>query len=319
LGLARALTSPGPLTPHELAEKTGTHERYVREWLAAQAASGYVTYEPQAAKYSLSPEQAFALADDTSPAYLPGAFLIAASVFKDEPKITEAFRTGSGVGWHEHHHDLFHGTEKFFRPNYIGNLMSSWLPALDGVAAKLEAGARVADVGCGHGASTLLMAKAYPSSSFVGYDYHEQSIEAARQNAERDGLGDRVRFEVASAQKYPGQDYDLVAFFDCLHDMGDPLGAAEHVRASLKPDGTWMIVEPYANEKVEENFNPVGRVFYSASTMVCTPSAMAQEGGFALGAQVAESRWHEVILEAGFKSFRRAAETPFNRVFEVRP
>jgi SAM-dependent methyltransferase len=319
LGLYRALSEAGPLTADELAERTGTKERYVREWLAAQAASGYVNYDPHTATYFLSPEQAFALADETSPAYLPGAFLIAQSLFKDEAEITEAFRTGAGVGWHEHHHELFDGTEKFFRANYLANLMSSWLPALDGVVEKLDAGAHVADVGCGHGASTILMAKAYPRSTFVGYDYHNRSIDAARLAAGREGVAERVNFEVASAKEYPGKGYDLVAFFDSLHDMGDPLGAAQHVRRSLEPAGTWMIVEPYANEKLEENLNPVGRIFYSASTMICTPSALAQDGGLALGAQVSESRWREIIFGAGFKSFRRAAATPFNRVFEARP
>jgi 2-polyprenyl-3-methyl-5-hydroxy-6-metoxy-1,4-benzoquinol methylase len=319
LGLYRALADAGPLTPAALAELTGTSERYVREWLAAQAASGYVTYEPATASYSLSPEQAFALADESSPAYLPGAFLIAASLFKDEPKITEAFRTGTGVGWHEHHHNLFDGTERFFRPSYVGNLVGSWLPSLDGVVAKLEAGASVADVGCGHGVSTLLMARAYPASTFVGFDYHEGSIQAARRAAEKEGLAGRVTFQVASSTEYPGKGYDLVAFFDSLHDMGDPAGAAAHVRRSLKPDGSWMIVEPYANERVEENLNPVGRIFYSASTMICTPNAMSQNGGHALGAQVPESEWRRIILGAGFGSFRRATETPFNRVFEARP
>ncbi len=274
LGLYRALADAGPLTPGALAERTGTSERYVREWLAAQAASGYVMYEPATSSYSLSPEQAFALADESSPAYLPGAFLIAASLFKDEPKITEAFRTGTGVGWHEHHHNLFDGTERFFRPSYVGNLVGSWLPSLDGVVAKLEAGARVADVGCGHGVSTLLMARAYPASTFVGFDYHEGSIQAARRAAEKEGLGGRVTFEVASSTEYPGKGYDLVAFFDSLHDMGDPAGAASYVRRSLKPDGSWMIVEPYANERVEENLNPVGRIFYSASTMTCNTNEM---------------------------------------------
>ena len=319
LGLYRALADAGPMTPAALAEHTGTSERYVREWLAAQAASGYVTYEPATASYSLSPEQAFALADETSPAYLPGAFLIAASVFQDEPKITEAFRTGTGVGWHEHHHNLFDGTERFFRPSYVGNLVGSWLPSLDGVVAKLEAGASVADVGCGHGVSTLLMARAYPASQFVGFDYHEGSFQAARRAAEKEGLAGRVTFQVASSTEYPGKGYDLVAFFDSLHDMGDPAGAAAHVRRSLKPDGTWMIVEPYANERVEENLNPVGRIFYSASTMICTPNAMSQNGGHALGAQVPESEWRRIIQGAGFRSFRRATETPFNRVFEARP
>ena len=319
LGLYRALADGGPLTPEDLAERTGTSERYVREWLAAQAASGYVTYHAADARYSLSPEQAFTLADEASPAYLPGAFLIAASVFADEPRITDAFRSGIGVGWHQHHHDLFDGTERFFRSSYLGNLIGSWLPSLDGVVAKLEAGARVADVGCGHGASTLLMARAYPASTFVGFDYHGTSIEAARRAAAKEGLADRVTFEVASATEYAGKCYDLVACFDSLHDLGDPAGAATHVRRSLAPDGTWMIVEPYANERVEENLNPVGRIFYSASTMICTPNALSQPGGLALGAQVAESRWRQIILGAGFTSFRRATETPFNRVFEARP
>ncbi|HET9950081.1 MAG TPA: methyltransferase domain-containing protein [Longimicrobiales bacterium] len=319
LGLYRALAEAGPLTAEQLAERTGTSERYVREWLAAQAASGYVTYDPESARYSLTPEQAYALADETSPAYVPGAFLVAASVFADQPKLVEAFRTGAGVGWHEHHHHLFEGTERFFRSSYVGNLIQSWLPSLDGVVAKLERGARVADVGCGHGASTLLMARAYPESSFVGFDYHEGSIQAAQRAAEKEGLSDRVRFEVASSTEFPGKGYDLVAFFDCLHDMGDPAGAAAHVRRSLAKDGTWMIVEPQANERLEDNLNPVGRVFYSASTMICTPNALSQNGGEALGAQVPESRWRQIILGAGFRSFRRATETPFNRVFEARP
>lgn len=319
LGLYRALAAAGPLDSQALADRTGTNERYVREWLAAQAASGYVNYDPETARYHLTPEQAFTLADEDSPAYLPGAFLIAASLFKDEPKITEAFRTGKGVGWQEHHHELFTGTEQFFRPSYVGNLVGSWLPALEGVVAKLQAGARVADIGCGHGASTIIMARSFPRSTFIGYDYHQESIEAARQAAVHAGVADRVEFEVAPAREYPGQGYDLVAFFDSLHDMGDPAGVAQHVRRSLKPDGTWMIVEPYANERLEDNFNPVGRIFYSASTMICTPTALAQEVGLALGSQVGEGRWREIILSAGFSRFTRATETPFNRVFEARP
>ena len=319
LGLYRALAEAGPLTSDELATRTHTSERYVREWLAAQAASGYVNYDADTQMYFLSPEQAFALADEKSPAYLPGAFLIAQSLFKDEEAITQAFRSGGGVGWHQHHHELFIGTEMFFRSNYVGNLIDSWLPALDGVVERLEAGARVADVGCGHGASTLLMAHAFPRSTFVGYDYHPESVEAARRAAEREGLSERVRFDVAPATTYPGKGYDLVAFFDCLHDMGDPEAAARHVLRSLAPDGTWMIVEPFANERVEDNLNPIGRIFYSASTMICTPGAISQDGSLALGAQVPESRWRELILGAGFQSFRRATQTPFNRIFEARP
>ncbi len=254
LGLYKAMADAGPISPEELARKTGTTERNVREWLAAQAASGYVDYDPANGNYTLPTEQAFALADESSPAYLPGAFRIAAALFRDEPKLIEAFRTGNGLGWHEHDNDLFVGTEKFFRPNYAANLVSSWLPSLDGVVEKLTAGATVADVGCGHGASTIIMAKAYPNSTFIGYDYHRESIEQARKIAEREGVGDRVQFEIASAKEYPGKDFDLVAFFDCLHDMGDPVGAASHVRQSLKPDGTWMIVEPYANQDVQDNF-----------------------------------------------------------------
>lgn len=319
LGLYKSLAQSRGLSPAELAEKTHTAERYVREWLSAQAAAGYVMYESNTGKYSMSPEQAFTLADESSPAYLPGAFYVAASMFKDEPSITEAFRTGKGVGWGEHSTDLFIGAEKFFRPAYSGNLVSSWLPSLDGVVPKLNAGAVVADVGCGYGASTIIMARAFPKSKFVGYDFHKPSIEHARKMAEQGRVSDRVSFEVAKAQDYPRRDLDLVAFFDCLHDMGDPAGAAKHVRQSLKPDGTWMIVEPYAKEKMEDNYNPVGRVYFSASTMICTPSSKAQEVGLALGAQASDSQLRQVVMSGGFKSFRRAAETPFNRVFEARP
>jgi SAM-dependent methyltransferase len=319
LGLYKAMAAHGALTPAELASKTGTHERYVREWCAAQAASGYAEYDAKTGKFSLTPEQAFALADDTSPAYLPGAFLIAASIFKDEPTITDAFKTGKGVGWHQHCHELFAGTAKFFRPSYAGNLVSSWLPALEGVVHKLERGARVADVGCGYGVTTVLMAKAFPKSTFVGYDYHAPSIEAARADAVREGVADRVKFEVASAKDYPGKDFDLVAFFDCLHDMGDPIGASKHVLASMKKDGTWLVVEPMAKDRVEDNLNPVGRVYYSASTHICTPASLSQEVGMALGAQAGESKLREVILAGGFKSVRRATETPFNLVLEARP
>jgi SAM-dependent methyltransferase len=319
LGLYKAMAGAGPLTSAELAQKTGTAERYVREWLNAQAAGGYVTYDAATKTYTLPPEQAFCLADESSPTFLPGGFQVIAAAFRDEPKIADAFRTGKGVGWHEHDPGLFEGTERFFRPNYAANLVTSWIPALDGVQQKLERGARVADVGCGHGASTILMAQAFPRSTFIGFDYHEPSISWARKVASRAGVADRVHFEVASSKRYPGTGYDLVAFFDCLHDMGDPVGAARHVRDSLAPDGTWLLVEPFAGDRVEENLNPIGRVFYGASTMICTPASLAQEVGLALGAQAGEARLREIMKEAGFTRFRRATATPFNLVLEVRP
>jgi len=319
LGLYKALAASGPANPGELAERTGTVERYVREWLSSQAAGGYVNYDPASGRYSLSEEQSFALAEEGSPAFLPGAFLLATSALKAEPRVSEAFRTGAGVGWHEHDPGLFLGTERFFRPGYVANLLSSWIPALDGVEEKLRRGARVADVGCGHGVTTVLMAEAFPNSTFVGFDYHGPSIEQARRAAERAGVGDRARFEVAAAKEFPGANYDLVTFFDCLHDMGDPAGAAAHVLASLAPDGTWMIVEPFANDQVEENLNPVGRIYYSASTLICTPASLSQEVGLALGAQAGEARLREVVSQGGFTRFRRAGETPFNLVFEARP
>ncbi len=319
LGLYKALAEAGPMTSVQLAERAGINERYAREWLNSQAAGGYVCYDPETGSYSLSEEQAFALADETSPAYLPGGFLLAVSAIKAEPRIAECFRTGEGLGWHEHDPGLFLGTERFFRPNYMANLVNSWIPALEGVEDKLTRGARVADVGCGHGASTILMAQAYPDSTFAGFDYHEPSIRWARKAAEEAGVADRVHFEVARAQDYPGADFDLVAFFDCLHDMGDPAGASSHVLKSLKEDGTWMIVEPFANERAEDNHNPVGRIFYSASTLICTPASLAQEVGLALGAQAAEERLRQVVTSGGFSRFRRATQTPFNRVFEARP
>jgi len=318
LGLYKGLAAGGPQTPAELAKLTATTERYVREWLASQAAGGYITYEPSSGKFSLSEEQAFTLADENSPAFLPGAFQVALAATKAVPKLIEAFRTGEGMGWHEHDHELFHGTERFFRPGYAANLVSAWIPALTGVEAKLKAGARVADVGCGHGASTVLMAQAYPKSTFVGFDYHDGSIQTARARAREAGLSDRVDFEVAHAKDFPGTGFDLVTFFDCLHDMGDPVGAAKHVRASLAPGGSWMIVEPFANDRVEDNLNPIGRVFYSASTLLCTPASLSQEVGLALGAQAGEARMRKVVTEGGFSQFRRATETPFNLVYEAR-
>jgi 2-polyprenyl-3-methyl-5-hydroxy-6-metoxy-1,4-benzoquinol methylase len=316
LGLYKAMSGAGWLTSTELAAKTKTAERYVREWLNANAASGYVAYDPATQRYELPPEQAFMLTSQD----LPGAFHIISSCFKDEPKITQAFRTGEGVGWHEHDTNLFFGTERFFRPNYENHLLSSWIPALEGVSKKLTAGATVGDVGCGHGASTLLMAKAFPKSRFYGFDYHSGSIEYARHVAGRDGLTDYVTFEVASSKNYPGNGgYDLVTFFDCLHDMGDPTGAAKHVLSTLKPDGTWMIVEPFANDRPEDNHNAVGRIYYSASTMICTPASLAQEVGAGLGAQAGEERIHNVVAAAGFTRFRRATQTLFNLVYEARP
>jgi ubiquinone/menaquinone biosynthesis C-methylase UbiE len=317
LGLYKALAE-GPANAAELAKKTGTDERYLREWLASQAAGGYVTYDESAQRFSLTPEQAFTLATEDSPAYLPGAFELALGSLAAVPRIAESFRTGAGMGWHEHEDGVFHGCEKFFRPGYAANLMSSWIPALDGVQAKLERGARVADVGCGTGSSTLLMAKAFPKSEFFGFDYHDKSVAAAREQAKKEGLEGRVSFNVAKAKEFPGSEYDFVAVFDCLHDMGDPIGAAKHVLQSLAPDGTWMIVEPFANDELKDNLNPVGRVYYSFSTLLCTPCSRSQEVGLCLGAQAGESKIREVITSAGFSKFRRATETPFNIVYEAR-
>jgi SAM-dependent methyltransferase len=318
LGLYKALAG-GAMTSAQLAAKTKTDERYLREWLASQAAGGYVTYDEQTSQFSLSAEQAFALASEDSPAYLPGAFELALGSLAAVPRIAESFRTGAGMGWHEHADGVFHGCEKFFRPGYAANLVSTWIPSLQSVKAKLEAGARVADVGCGKGASTLLMAKAFPKSQFFGFDYHDKSIEAARESARREGVADRVSFEVAKAKDFPGGNYDLVAVFDSLHDMGDPVGAAAHVRLSLAKDGTWMIVEPFANDQLKDNLNPVGRVYYSFSTLLCTPCSRSQEVGLCLGAQAGEKRIRDVVAKAGFNRFRRTTETPFNIVYEARP
>ena len=291
----------------------------VREWLAAQAASGYVEYDADGDQYALPPEQAMVLADETSPVFLAGFFDIAAAAFRGEDKVTEAFKTGRGVGWHEQHRCLFCGTERFFRTSYRHHLANDWIPALDGVAAKLQQGGSVADVGCGHGASTIVMAQAFPAARFVGFDYHAPSIESARAAAQVAGVSERVTFEVSAAKHFPGQNYDLVTFFDCLHDMGDPVGAAAHVRSALAPDGTWMIVEPMAGDRLSDNLNAVGRIFYAASTMICTPASMSQEVGLALGAQAGEARLRAVVTGGGFTRFRRATETPFNLVLEARP
>jgi SAM-dependent methyltransferase len=318
LGLYKALAK-GPATAGELARATGTDARYVREWLASQAAGGYVDYDAATTRFSMGEEQALVLADEHGPAYLPGAFELALAALKAVPAMTANFRSGKGLGWHEHDPGLFRGTERFFRPSYATHLVGEWIPALAGVAAKLERGAKVADVGCGHGASTILLAQAFPRSTFTGYDYHAPSIERARAAARAAGVDARVDFEAASAKDYRGGGFDLVAFFDCLHDMGDPVGAAAHVRGSLADDGTWMIVEPFAHDALEANLNPVGRVFYGASTLVCTPASRSQEVGLCLGAQAGEARLREVVTQGGFTRFRRATATPFNLVFEARP
>jgi SAM-dependent methyltransferase len=319
LGLYKAMSGAGPITSAELAAKTNTNERYVREWLAAQAAGGFVTYDAATGRFTLPPEQGMALADENSPVFLPGYFQIVEASLKSVPKITDAFRSGDGVGWHEHDPGLFPGVERFFRPNYRAHLVNEWIPALGDTDQKLKAGGLVADIGCGLGTSTILMAQAYPKSTFVGFDYHPGSIELARKAAEKAGVSDRVKFEVASAKEFPGKGYDFVTFFDCLHDMGDPEGAARHVRETLDDDGTWMIVEPFANDKLEDNLNPIGRVFYSASTMLCTPASLSQEVGLGLGAQAGEGRLSKILRAAGFSRVRRAAETPFNIILEARP
>jgi SAM-dependent methyltransferase len=319
LGLWKAMADGEPVTPAELATKTGTAERYVREWLSAQAAGGYVTYDPKTESFTLPPEHAMVLADEESPALVIGGFSGVASAFSDHELFENAFRTGQGVGWHEHDHRLFAGTERFFRPGYRANLTTAWLPALEGVVEKLEAGATVADVGCGHGTSTIVMAQAFPNSRFVGLDYHDGSIAAARKAAAEAGVADRVTFEVAPAKDIPGGPYDLICYFDCLHDMGDPVGAVKHARTKLTDDGTVMLIEPNANDRLEDNLNVVGRAFYSFSTVICTPASLAQEVGLGLGAQAGEGRLRAVFEEGGFSRFRRATETPFNIVLEAKP
>jgi 2-polyprenyl-3-methyl-5-hydroxy-6-metoxy-1,4-benzoquinol methylase len=317
LGLYPALAE-GPATPEQFAERTGTHLRYVTEWLRGQAAGGYATYDPGTGEFSLTEEQAFCLADPNGP-NVPAAFLAALGMLRSEPRITEAFRTGAGVGWHEHHDDLFGGVDAFYRPGYVASLVPDWIPALDGVHAKLTAGGRVADVGCGLGSSSVLIAGAYPATTVVGSDYHVESIELARKKAADAGITDRVSFEVATAQAFGGTGFDLVTTFDCLHDMGDPVGAARHVRDALAPDGTWLLVEPFAGDAVEDNFNPVGRLYYSGSTFLCVPNGLSQPGAAPLGAQAGEAAVRAVAEEAGFTRFRRVAQTPFNLVYEIRP
>ena len=317
LGLYKALAANGPLTAAELAEKTNTNERYVREWLVNQAAGGYVDYDNASGRYSLGPEQAVALTEEQSPFFVGGGFYLVKAMTQAVERIEGYFRNGGGMLWGEHHPDLFVGTERFFRPGYTAHLISTWIPSLDGVEAKLKAGAKVADVGCGHGASTIIMAQAYPNSEFWAFDNHDGSIEHAKLAAQDAGLSDRVHFEVASAQTMPDHQYDLVTFFDCLHDMGDPVGACRRAAEVLKDDGTALIVEPMAGNKVEENFNPIGRTFAGASTLCCTSNSLAQNGP-ALGAVASEDSLREVVLAGGFKKFRRATETPFNRIFEAR-
>jgi SAM-dependent methyltransferase len=318
LGYYRTMADGEATTPAGLAERTGTDEHYAREWLNAQAAGGYVEYDPGTATYTLPPEQAAALTDESSPAYLPGFFQLAHGTARDASAVLAAARDGDGIGWHQHNADVHVGCARFFRTMYQAHLIGEWLPALEDVVPKLERGASVADVGCGHGASTVLMAQAFPRSTFVGSDYHAGSIEIARHRAEDAGVADRVRFEVAPAAEFTGSGYDLVTMFDCLHDMGDPLGAARHVLGSLADDGTWMIVEPQAADRVEDNLHPVGRAYYGFSTLLCTPASLSQDVGLALGTQAGPSRIRDVTTAAGFGRFRVATGTPFNSVLEVR-
>ncbi|OGU20694.1 MAG: SAM-dependent methyltransferase [Hydrogenophilales bacterium RIFOXYD1_FULL_62_11] len=319
LGLYKTLDEHGAQTPTELAERTGTRERYVREWLNAQAASGYVDYLADSGRYRLTPEQALVFADADSAAFMVGAFETTLAAGRIAGRLADAFVSGEGIGWHEHDHALFHGIERFFRPGYVGNLIQHWIPAIEGLADTLARGTRVADIGCGHGVSTILMAQAYPNSEFVGFDYHAASVAEANKRAADAGVAANCRFEVAGAKDFLGRGYDFVAVFDALHDMGDPVGASRHVLASLAPEGVWMIVEPYAGDRVEENLNPVGRAYYAGSTLICTPCSLAQEVGLALGAQAGEARMREVVTGAGFTRFRRATQTPFNLVYEARP
>ena len=317
LGLYGALAESGGMTPAELAEKTGTTERYVREWLLNQASGGYVEYDADSQRYSLTPEQAAALTDEDSPFYVGGGFYLLKALMNAQPRITEAFQNGGGMLWGEHDPDLFVGTEKFFRPGYKTYLVNDWIPALTGIEEKLNTGAKVADVGCGHGASTIIMAEKYPNSQFYGFDTHEASIKTAREKAEQAGLNDRVKFETANAGEIPDEKFDLICFFDCLHDMGNPEHAAKRAFETLSDDGSVLLVEPMAGNTVEENFNPIGRTFSAASTLCCTANAMAQ-GGNALGAVASEDALKQTVTSGGFSEFRRAAETPFNRIYEAR-
>ena len=318
LGLYKAMQESGPVTASALATATGLSERYLREWLAHHAASHYVAYDPVTQRFELPPEQAAVFADENSPVYMTDAFECAAAYVENQPKVQAAFATGRGVGWGNQSGCLFCAVARFFRPGYSANIIDKWLPSLDGVVEKLERGAKVADVGCGHGYSTVMMAEAFPNSEFMGFDFHAASIDEARQHARQHTKSSNVRFEAASAKAFPGHDYDLVTCFDCLHDMGDPVGAARHIHRALKSDGTWMIVEPFAHDALEDNINPVGRLYYAASTLVCVPASLDQEVGTALGAQAGEGRLRNVALAGGFQRLRRAAETPFNLILEAR-
>lgn len=319
LGLYKALHADGPMTPAELAAKANVAERYAREWLSHQAASGYLTYDSNTGKFTLPPEQAMVFAEPDSPVYLQGGFDLAVTMMENQALVEPAFRSGKGVGWSKQSQCLFCAAGRFFRPGYHNSLIESWLPALDGVVAKLKQGATVADVGCGHGFSTVIMAKAFPNTTFIGYDFHSGSVEQARLHARQHGVTANTRFEVALASEFPGKDLDLVTFFDCLHDMGDPVGAARHVRQALKPDGSWMIVEPAAGDRLEDNLNPVSRLYYAASTMICVPTSLDQPVGAALGAQAGLKRLSSAISEGGFRSVRKAVEAPFNMILEARP
>jgi SAM-dependent methyltransferase len=317
LGLYKAMAKSGPVTSEELASKTNTAERYIREWLASQAAAGYITYNPKEKKFFLPAENAMVLANEDSPTFMLGSYQILRSVFKDEDKFVDIFKSGKGLRWGDHHHDLFEGTAKFFKPNYMSNLIPSWIPSLDGIQEKLKQGAKVADIGCGYGVPTIIMAKEYPNSKFYGFDNHEVSIEAAKKLAQKEGVSDRVEFDVVSANDSIGNDFDLVAFFDCLHDMADPVGALKFAKQSIKNDGVCMIIEPMANDRIEDNLNLIGKIYYAASSIICVPNSLADEG-IALGAQAGEKKTREVVEKAGFTKFRRATETPFNIVYEVK-
>jgi SAM-dependent methyltransferase len=316
LGLYRAMADSQPITPLELASRTGCHPRLVHEWLSANAASGYI--EHQQGAFRLAEEQALVLGIEDSPVYMTGGAAVVAALFHDKDKVVKAMRGDGGLPWGDHHPCMFSGTERFFRPGYRAHLVSQWLPSLEGVEEKLQNGAKVADIGCGHGASTIIMAQAYPASTFVGFDYHGPSVEVATQRAADAGVANSTHFEQAAAKDFPGNDYDLICYFDCLHDMGDPVGAAKHAYETLKADGTVLLVEPFAEDSLEQNMTPVGRLFYTASTFICTPNSLSQEVGLGLGAQAGEARLHGVMREAGFTRFRRAAQTPFNLIIEAR-
>ena len=318
LGLYKTLYANGPMTSAQLAKAAKVHERYLREWLSHQAASNYLAYDPTTETFTLPPEQAMVFVNEESPVYMMGGFDLMVALLDNQPKVQEAFKTGKGVAWGDQAGCMFCAVARFFRPGYQNNLVQQWLPALDGVVEKLKRGAKVADVGCGHGWSTVIMAKAFPNSTFIGYDFHPSSIEEAQAHAKTHGVSDNTRFEVGLAKDYPGEDFDLVTCFDCLHDMGDPAGASAHIRQSLKSDGTWMIVEPMAGDTLAQNLNPVGRLYYAGSTMICLPTSLAQEVGTGLGAQAGEKKLREIIMSGGFKTVRRATETPFNMVLEAR-